>query len=193
MVAAVYNPAWYEQEYFCTYPYVGGYQDYARHGAVVDRVLDMLRPSSVLDVGCAYGYVVRRLLHLAVPAMGCDVSRWCEQQAAKVIPSHFVRTNAWQLAMFRDKEFDLLFCEGVLEHIPEDKVEQLMREFGRVAQRRLLALSYNKPEVLGDTGVLHHLTNHDVNWWIERVPAHTYLGYTGRSVDIETLWVYKDA
>ena len=171
----------YEKQYFTEHPY-NPYQDFERHGKVFNNLVRILHPSSMLDVGCAYGFIVKRCLEAGIFAMGLDVSQWCGQQ--KVIPGHYIRGTAWALP-FKNKSFHVLFSEGVLEHIPEDKIDQVFAEFERVAARRCLGVSCNSPQTE------HHLTNHNIDWWRERIPALTWLGATSRSLDLEDEWVVK--
>lgn len=177
-----YSYATYGEYYFTKDPY-SPYWDFNRHDGAFARFVMMMQPRSVLDVGCAYGYIVRRCLEGGVPAVGLDVSMWCGQQ--KVIPGFYIMGTGWALP-FKDNAFDVLHCEGVLEHIPEDKIEQLMAEFDRVASRRYLGISYE------DSDTPAHICVHPVEWWYDRVPIRTYLGETGRSLDLEDKWLYKD-
>ena len=179
-----YNPLWYEQDYFTKDPY-NPYQDFDRHNAAFTRLIHVMNPKSVLDVGCAYGYIVKRLLDKGIHAMGCDVSEWCEEQSKLIIPGHFTKTTAWDLSCFKDKEFDVLFSEGTLEHIPEDKIDKMVEEFARVAERRYIGLSPNYPNTR------YHVCNHDIEWWFSKMPPNTWLGKTGRSLDQEDQWLVK--
>jgi len=166
-----YDPEWYEEHYFTRYPY----RPYYTPGEGIPigdgrfKVLkDVLNPKSVLDVGCAYGLMVRLCLENGIPAMGTDVSRWCEKQAETIIPGHFVRGNAWDLP-FKDKEFDVIYCTGVLEHIPENLIDKTFSEFIRVADRYFIDVSFDC------AGTAHHLCNHDFDWWFDKCPPNTWL------------------
>ena len=112
----------YEEDYFTRTVYKP-YQDFPRHTRVVERFVRIMRPRSVLDVGCAYGYIIL----------------------------------------------------------------QVMAEFERVAHRRYLGLAYNAGE-----GTEAHICNHGVDWWFGIIPAQTYLTLTGKSLDLEEQWLYKD-
>ena len=171
----------YEEDYCTKSPY-SPYQDFERHGQLFERFITMLAPKSVLDVGCAYGYIVKRCLDIDIFAVGLDISTWCSRQL--VIPGHYIIGTAWMLP-FKTKAFDVLFCEGALEHIPENKIELLMAEFGRVSNRRMLGITYDTSYTPG------HICNHDADWWFSRVPVNTLLGKTGRSLDREDEWLIK--
>lgn len=177
----------YEKEYFTN----GGYRpmvNYPNHLLRAQKIIKIARPQSVLDVGCAYGYVTMYLQQLGLSAMGCDVSKWCEEQAARIIPNSYKRCPAWQLD-FDDGQFDLIYCEGVLEHLPEDKINDVFKEFQRVGKRFYLALAFAGREGVDKTE--GHLCIHDIQWWFERMPDYSWL-YGGPGCSAEgNQFIYK--
>ena len=90
LIAKYDKPYWVPSKYG-----YNGYFDYPRHDAAFARFIEIMHPSSVLDVGCAYGYIVRRCLEAGIPAIGLDVSQWCGLQ--DVIPGYYVRGTCWAL------------------------------------------------------------------------------------------------
>ena len=178
----------YEKDYF-----VGGvykdphYFDFPAHEIRVVKLIDLLHPYSVLDVGCAYGYIVKHFMERGVNAWGCDVSHWCEQQAKEIIPDRFVLAPAWDLSFFRDKSFDVIYCEGVLEHIPEDKIGLTFKEFQRVGKRFYLQIALSN--IPGFDGELGHVCKHDQNWWVEKIPSHSWLAPI--ATQDNNVWIYK--
>ena len=165
-----YNPEWYEEEYFTRRPYSPYYVlgDPMPLADARFKVLQSFNPKSVLDVGCAYGLTVKRCLDAGIYSMGTDISKFCEKQAEILIPGHYIRATAWDLP-FKDKEFDVIFCTGVLEHLPESKIEQTFSEFVRVADRYLLDISFDC------ASTDHHICNHDFAWWLEKCPHNTWI------------------
>ncbi len=120
--------------------------------------------------------------------MGCDISAYAEEKAKNIIPNQFVRCPAWDLK-FGNKTFDLIYCEGVLEHIPEDKIEQTFREFERVANRFYLQMSFsNHKNVEKEYG---HVCLHDLEWWAERIPDNSWLALEECGTECCTRWFYK--
>lgn len=173
-----YTVDWYERDYFVEHYH---YCDFERHNVVFPKLL-VHKPKSVLDVGCAYGYIVRRCQAHGIFAVGLDVSDWCGKQFAS--PGYYVRAVGWMLP-FKDNSFDMIWCEGVLEHIPEEKIEQLFKEFARVASRGVIGISFDAPQTV------HHVCNHNFQWWFERIPPRFFLGFSGQSLDREEQWHVK--
>ena len=177
----------YEEDYFTKSTYKP-YFDFPAHSERVAKIINIAHPKSVLDVGCAYGYIVRRLLWKGVDAWGCDISQWCEEQAKTIIPERFIRTPCWDLSMFKDKQFDLLYCEGVLEHIDENKITLVMNEFERVSKERFLQVAFiTDPNVTQEYG---HDNLHDYNWWFNYMPKYSWLAMNGASNN-SIAWFYK--
>ncbi|MDD4986658.1 MAG: class I SAM-dependent methyltransferase [Dehalococcoidales bacterium] len=179
----------YEQDYFINGGYKG-YRDYDAHAGRVKKLISITHPQSVLDVGCAYGFITRRLLDQGIYAVGMDVSNWCEQIAQNIIPNNFVRHDMREAPYpFRDKEFDVLYCEGVLEHIEEEHIIPIMREFERVSLRRLIQVSFAEhKDVEKEQG---HITIKDANWWLSVIPVNTWLAAQEAATENTGIWLYK--
>jgi ubiquinone/menaquinone biosynthesis C-methylase UbiE len=166
-----------------------GYMDYPAHTKRVDKIISMANPYSVLDVGCAYGYIVRRLIDRGINAYGIDVSKWCGKQASKIIPNHFILHDMRKRLPFGNKQFDLLYCEGVLEHIEPKYIPDIMYEFERVANKRMIQVSFaTHPDAARTTG---HICLQPREFWFAIIPAHTWLMYEDNSSDKGEIWLYK--
>lgn len=176
----------YEEDYFTKTAYPGGYRDFSQHNTRFDTLMHLAKPKSLLDVGCAYGYMVGRALARGIHAVGMDISVWCAKQANVTLPEgHFIRQDVEQGIPFKDKEFDCLYCEGVLEHIAEDKIDFVLSEMARVANKRVLAISFE-----GDAR--GHICLHDSEWWKQRIPSKTWLYMGNCSSDVDPFnWYYK--
>ena len=184
----------YEKDYFTKTGYEG-YQDYPLNEIRTQKIIDMTHPKSVLDVGCAYGYIVKRLLGKGVHAIGMDISHWAEKQ--NVIPNHFVRHDIREIPYpFKDKEFDTLYCEGVLEHIGDKYIEKIMAEFDRISHERILALTFDwhvkvSPYNSNNAKAPGHINLHNQNWWFEKMPKQTWLFLPPTGIQDSNLWLYK--
>ena len=73
------------------------YKDFPAHQKRVEKLIRIARPQSVLDVGCAYGYIVKQLLDKGIPAWGCDISEYAEKRAKEIIPGRVKRCPCWEL------------------------------------------------------------------------------------------------
>lgn len=186
----------YEETYFTKIGYEG-YFDYPLNTTRVNKIIAITHPKSVLDMGCAYGYIVKRLLEKGIHAVGMDVSHWCEKQAQYIIPDHFIRHDIRDTPWpFKDKEFDVAYCEGVLEHIEDEFIEAVMKEFERVSNKRLLALTFDwhikvRPHLSEDGLAPGHINLHDQKWWFGKIPDYTWLFIPPTGIQDGNMWMYK--
>jgi SAM-dependent methyltransferase len=88
---------------------------------------------SLLDAGCGTGGFLRWALDTApVPsAVGVDVSSAAIELARRLVPeAEFHVAPLWELPL-ADETFDLIVMNDVLQHLPEDEVQQSMSELRR--------------------------------------------------------------
>lgn len=89
---------------------------------IAKNIVERFSPKTVLDAGCAYGYLVKALRNLGVDAYGIDISEHAISKADKDIqPFVAVHSITEELPSDFPKKFDLVITIEVLEHIsPED-------------------------------------------------------------------------
>ncbi|MCG3175094.1 MAG: Ubiquinone/menaquinone biosynthesis C-methyltransferase UbiE [Candidatus Omnitrophica bacterium] len=119
-----------------------GYGGYGYHPrfwqATVRRLRDHygLGPgSSVLDVGCAKGYMLYDLTQL-VPGLtvrGIDVSPYAIERAHQAVRPYVAVGDARQLP-FADKSFDLVVSINTLHNLPLEDCKRGLREVQRVGR-----------------------------------------------------------
>ena len=179
----------YEKGYFQKDGY-DGYRDWEIHKQRADKIMKLAQPKSVLDVGCAYGYVVKHLIEKGIYAVGMDVSEFAEKMAQNHIPQNFVRHDMRETPYpFRTQEFDLVYCEGVLEHIEEEYIPRIMTEFARISAERIIQVSF-KSHSQADKEEGHVLLM-DNGWWLTHIPNGTWLAYQENATQDNLIWLYK--
>lgn len=145
-------------------------KDEKRLEFLVSKVM-VCSPSSILDVGCGSGYLVRRLRALGVKALGVDFSDY----AGKEIPDWFIVVDASKLP-FDDETFDLVISTDFFEHLPEEKIDEVYKEMKRVSKGKVLAqIAWERK--LNKRQKLLHLTNKPRSWWENKLPDCDFLGY----------------
>ena len=118
-----------------------GYQDFGVNALKADEVAARVVPGArVLDVGCAFGYMVRRLRERGLDAWGTDISSYAISQAPAETRPYLIQGPAHQL-WWEHETSDYLVSFGMLEHIPEDLLVPTLKEFGRIAKQGLLSIT----------------------------------------------------
>jgi len=160
----------FDEEYFTagTTGYKG-YEDFPVNEYKVEKIL-RYKPKSVLEVGCAHGFIVEKLNSLGIPAWGIDVSKYAVENRAH----HNVIEGDVLDIPFKDDYFDFVYSSDMLEHVPEDQVSTAIDEIARVGKRGLLEITYDKtPMDIDDT----HVTIKPCEWWRDRIPEQFDLNH----------------
>jgi 2-polyprenyl-3-methyl-5-hydroxy-6-metoxy-1,4-benzoquinol methylase len=124
--------AWGAEEVNIGYYHGDDYVDYNQSApslarSAVRRIERYVKQGRLLDVGCAYGFVVREALAAGFDAYGVDFSADAVAQAEKLVgPGRFSVGNVEESVPFVG-EFDLFSLNSVIEHFrdPEAVIRNL--------------------------------------------------------------------
>ncbi len=87
-------------------------------GDIADQIISQINPRTVLDAGCAMGFLVEALRLRGVEASGFDVSEFAIRNVHPSVRSYCeVRSIIERFS----GEFDLIVCIEVLEHLPPEE------------------------------------------------------------------------
>lgn len=112
-----------------------------------------------LDLGCGDGTTVDLLNKNDVNCTGVDITLFGLQ---KGIAGKYREAPLWRLP-FEDNEFDYTFSTDVLEHIPTEKVRDVIKEIYRVTKYRTFHVIAMFPGIRN--GVVLHMTLKKIEWW----------------------------
>jgi SAM-dependent methyltransferase len=92
--------------------------------------------SSVLDVGCAKGFMLHDFARLipGITVKGIDVSPYAIDNAIDDMKSH-VRVADARALPFPDKSFDVVISINTIHNLPRDECGRALREIERVASK----------------------------------------------------------
>ena len=91
--------------------------------------------SSVLDVGCAKGFMLRdfREFEPGLIIAGADVSEYAVEHADELVKPYLYIENAKSLP-FQDNSFDLVICINTVHNLALDECGQALQEIQRVTK-----------------------------------------------------------
>jgi SAM-dependent methyltransferase len=145
-------------------------------GAIADRIVSDISPSSVLDAGCAMGFLVEKLRERGVEAFGVDISEYAIAQAHPDI-----RPFCWvgSVAAPLPRRYDLIVSIEVLEHMPQDEAERAVANFCQSTDDILFSstpLDYKEAS---------HLNVHSPEYWATLFARQGFF----RDVDFDTSFI----
>jgi predicted SAM-dependent methyltransferase len=149
-------------------PQGGGYQmywDFPCHELTARHVLER-KPESVLELGCARGYVVKRLQDAGVIACGWDFSPHCHltRAAESVVLADATDRGRWGLV--KDQAFDMAFSIAFLDHVPEDLLPVVIEGMAAKCRRGLHGINFDQ----SPGGDSTRLTRRPKEWWQSVLP-----------------------
>lgn len=116
----------YYYRHGCGRPYQRNAEWLASFGAIAERIAGAIQPRTVLDAGCAMGFLVETLRDRGVEAFGVDLSEYAIGQVAPNIQPY-----CWvgSIADPFPQRYDLIVSIEVLEHMPRAAAEQAIANF----------------------------------------------------------------
>jgi ubiquinone/menaquinone biosynthesis C-methylase UbiE len=158
----------------------GGYSDFPIHEVTVRHILAR-KPESVLELGCARGYILKKLEDKGIRVAGIDISDHCHllRVCDKTVVHDICRNSTWdkyipgyygnmgRLETINDQEFDLCVSVSLLEHIPEECVPTVVAEMSRTCKRGLHGVDFGRNPSRKDKT---KCTLKPKEWWLERLP-----------------------
>jgi SAM-dependent methyltransferase len=105
-------------------------------GAVADAIVAQIAPGTVLDAGCAKGFLVSALRERGVEAYGFDVSEVAIAEAPEAARP-YVRVGS--LTDPIDRQYDLVSCIEVIEHLDPADAATAVANLAAASDRVLLS------------------------------------------------------
>lgn len=93
--------------------------------------LGLREGDSILDYGCAKGYLVKALRLWGIIACGCDISEYAINNADPNIKIHCKLLSDFQIPF--EGKFNWIIAKDVLEHLEEEEIEKILKEFQKVS------------------------------------------------------------
>lgn len=152
--------------------------DYRRYAPGVDHVtaavekLGMMPDDMVADFGCGTGRAAALMRNRGMMVVGIDIARNALEESI-----HFIRSILWDEALpvllsstFKPKWG---FCTDVMEHIPPDKVENVLFNIAASCTHgAYFAIDDHVDEMGALIGKPLHLTRRPPQWWEEALSRY---------------------
>ena len=128
---------------------VSGYSDYQACEPIVRRLAGLVyfalringwKPGSMLDVGCAYGFVTKFFLEQGVDSYGTDVSNFALNMAHCDLKGRLHNRALPDLKGYKEKQFDLVTCFETLEHLPYSDIIPSVERLYEITKKMLILM-----------------------------------------------------
>ncbi len=158
----------------------GAFRDFPCHEITFRHIL-LRKPESVLELGCARGYILKRIHDAGIHAVGYEISKHCYMTR---VTDH---VRLWDLCNtpwdWKGNQFDLCFSAATLEHIPEEFLPAVIGEMKRTCKRGLHGIDFGEHD---DGFDKTHCTLKPKTWWQNQFNIHAP-GWPVEIVDKEEL------
>lgn len=123
----------------------GGYRYDGRWIPVVKRFIEhygLTANSSVLDVGCAKGFMLHDFLKVmpGIKVAGIDISQYGIDNAMQEVKPYVKVGNAKYLPGFGDKSFDIVISINTIHNLKLEECKQALREIQRVGKNAFITM-----------------------------------------------------
>lgn len=197
----------YGQEYWETMDGGAGYKDSVMWEdlAFITRELLCIDPErgditselNFLDVGCAFGFLVRHLRRRGLEAWGIDLSQWAIDHAPDDIKGYlrqFDLTSERSPKVISGWPFQRFACFETMEHIPEEQVDhalgRIYKSLAPGARGLFTICTSDRPGWDSDPT---HVTIHPREWWENRLDEAGFKRDLDKEVWLrENFWLFRE-
>lgn len=143
---------------------------------IAEKIIQRINPATVLDAGCAMGFLVEGLREREVEAFGVDISDYAIQ---KVHPSIKSYCRVGSVLEPLSQRYDLIVCIEVFEHLQPDTCEQAVENLCKASDDILFSSSPL------DYYEVTHLNVQPPEYWAGLFALHGFI----RDVDFDASFI----
>jgi SAM-dependent methyltransferase len=149
---------------------------------IAKRIIEQFEPITVLDAGCAWGFLVEAFRKRDVEAFGVDISEYAIQ---KIHPD--IRPYCWIGSITEPfpKKYDLITCIEVLEHMPRREAETAIENLCIHANEIIFSSTpFDYKEAT-------HVNVHDPEYWAEQFARYDFYRDMDADMSCITSWAVR--
>lgn len=160
----------------CGRPYQRDEQWLQFFGMIAEKIKREIAPVTVLDAGCAFGFLVEQLRNARLQAYGVDISTYAIEQVHSSIQEF-----CWvgSLTEPLPHQYDLIVSIEVLEHMPKDQAEKAIQNLCMASDDILISSTpFDYKEAT-------HWNVQVPEYWAEQFAMHAFF----RDVDFDASFI----
>ena len=144
------------------------HREYSPGEHLVDRAindLEMTTFETVIDFGCGTGRAAKKFQDQGFSIVGVDIA---PEALETDVP--LIQACLWHMP---DMYADWGFCTDVMEHIPPEKVQPVLKQIrARTKKGVFFQIALTKDSFGDRIGERLHLTIEPMEWWVEQILKH---------------------
>ena len=136
---------------------------------------------TILDFGCAKGYITYALRLLGYKAWGVDISEYAISQAPKEVNGYVEMIEPY--AELSPRHWNWIICKDILEHIPYDHIDEQLQILSEACDDLIAMVPLGDGMKYNIEAYEHDVTHHirePLEWWNDKFTSN------GFGVDVET-------
>lgn len=149
---------------------------------IAEKIVQEINPRTVLDAGCAMGFLVEGLRKRGVDAYGIDISEYAISQAHESIRPYLC---VGSVANPFPQRYDLIVSIEVLEHMPHTEAEKAVINFTHYADDILFSSTpFDYKEVT-------HFNVQVPEYWVEQFARQQFYRELDFDASFITQWAFR--
>jgi SAM-dependent methyltransferase len=149
---------------------------------IAKRIIEQSEPKTVLDAGCAWGFLVEAFRNRGVEAYGVDISEYAIQN---VHPD--IKPYCWIGSITEPfpKKYDLITCIEILEHLPQKEAEKAIENLCTHSNEMVFSSTpFDYKEAT-------HFNVHDPEYWAEQFARYGFYRDMEADLSCITSWAVR--
>lgn len=174
----------YNKQYYSEYSKGMGYENnfvwIELFDSIAENIVNQLHPKTVLEMSCAFGYLVEALRKKGVEAYGIDISEYAINNAEESIKPYVKNMSALdELPNDFPKHFDLVVSIEMIEHLYEEDGLKVIDKMASYADKVLISSTDD------DFDDVTHVNVQKKEYWVDKFAKKGFL----RNLDIDTTFI----
>ena len=135
-----------------------------------DLFLD--KNSSILDFGCAKGFLVKAFKDLGYDSYGIDVSEYAIKNCHPDVSDRCKLYTGKSISEAFDKRFNFVLSKDVFEHIPYEVIDKVLIDIRNHTDRlyTIVPLGTNGKYIIPSyENDVTHIIREPMDWWVEKI------------------------
>jgi SAM-dependent methyltransferase len=175
----------YDEYYYshnCGRPYKRDESWLSFFDQIAKRLIEQSEPKTVLDAGCAWGFLVEGFRNRGVDAFGIDISEYAIQNVYPAIREY---CRVGSITEPFPSRYDLITCIEVLEHMPQAEAEKALENLCAHTDEVIFSSTpFDYKEAT-------HFNVHDPEYWAEQFARHGFYRDLESDLSYITSWAVR--